>query len=73
MSLGEVCIMMTYEYSENVSLTHSIKFITTSLLKYSFSVPPGNIAIEFIQCLIRDKETSLHREMSQGCPNCILN
>ena len=42
MSLGDVRIMMTYEYPENVNLTHSIKFITTSLLKYSFSVPPGN-------------------------------
>ena len=42
MSLGDVRIMMFYGSPENVSLTHSTKFITKILLKYSFSVPPGN-------------------------------
>ena len=42
MSLGEVHIMMFYGCPENVNLTHSTKFITITLLRYSFSVPPGN-------------------------------
>ena len=43
MSLGDVHIMMFYGCPENVNLTHSTKFITITLLKYSFSVPPGNL------------------------------
>ena len=39
MSLGDVHIMMFYGCPENVNLTHSTKFITITLLKYSFSVP----------------------------------
>ena len=42
MSQGDVCIMMFYGCPENVNLTHSTKFITITLLKYSSSVPPGN-------------------------------
>ena len=42
MSLGNVYIMMFYGHSKNVDLTHSIKFITITFLKYSFSVPPGS-------------------------------
>ena len=44
MSLGEIPIMMFYGCLENVNLTHPTKFITLTLLKYSFSfsVPTGN-------------------------------
>ena len=42
MSLGDTHIMMFYEPPENVNLMHSIKFITITFLKYSFSVPPGS-------------------------------
>ena len=62
MSLGDVHIMMFYRRLEKVSLTHSIKFVTITFLKYSFSVPP----IEFVQCLKNLRETS------QGRPNCVL-
>ena len=41
MSSGGVHIMMFYGHPGNVNLTHSIKFITITFLKYSFSVPPG--------------------------------
>ena len=47
MSLGDVHIMMFYRRLEKVSLTHSIKFVTITFLKYSFSLQP----IEFVQCL----------------------
>ena len=40
-SIGDVHIIMFFECPENANLTHSTKFITTTLLKYSFSVPPG--------------------------------
>ena len=39
---GDVRIMIFYGCSENVILTHSTKFITVTLLKYTFSEPPGN-------------------------------
>ena len=42
MSIGDVRIMMFYGSPENVNLTHSAKFITITLLKCCFSVPPGN-------------------------------
>ena len=42
MSLGDVRIVMFYGCPENVNLTHPTKFVTITLLKYSFSVPPGN-------------------------------
>ena len=42
MSLGDVRIMMFYGYPEGVNLMHSTKFITKTLMKYSFSVPPRN-------------------------------
>ena len=41
MSLGDIHIMMFYGRPENINLTHSIKFITITLLKYSFSEPTG--------------------------------
>ena len=34
--------MTFYGRLKNVILTNSEKFITTTLLKYSFSVPPGS-------------------------------
>ena len=40
MSLGDFHIMMFYRRPENINLMHSIKFITITFLKYSFSVPP---------------------------------
>ena len=42
MSLGGVSIMMFNGCPEKVNLMHSAKFITITLSKYSFSVPPGN-------------------------------
>ena len=42
MSLGDAHIMMFYGRPDNVSLTNSIKFITITFLKYSFSVLPGS-------------------------------
>ena len=42
MSQGDACVMMFCGCPENVNLTHSTKFITITLLKYSSSVPPGN-------------------------------
>ena len=42
MSLGDVHILMSYRRPENVNLTHSVKFITLTFLKYSFIIPPGN-------------------------------
>ena len=42
MSLGDACIMMFYGRPENVSLTHSTRFITTILLKYIFIETHGN-------------------------------
>ena len=42
MFLGDVHIIMFYGLHENVSLTHSIKFITITFLKYSFSLAPGS-------------------------------
>ena len=42
MSLDDVHIIMFYGCPENVNLTHSTKVITITVLKYSFSVPPGN-------------------------------
>ena len=42
MSLGEVHSMIFYARPENVNLTHSIKLITITFLKNSFSVPLGN-------------------------------
>ena len=42
MSLGDVGIMMFWGCPENVNLTHSTKFVTITLLKYSFSIPPVN-------------------------------
>ena len=42
MSLGDACIMMFYGRPENVNLTHSTRFITTTLLKYIFIETPGN-------------------------------
>ena len=42
MFLGDVSIMVFSRCPENVNLTHSTKYITITLLKYSFSVPPGN-------------------------------
>ena len=42
MSIGDVHIMMFYGSPENVNLTHSTKFITKTLLKCCFSIPPGN-------------------------------
>ena len=42
MSLGHVYIMMFYGRSENVNLTHSLKPITITFLKNSFTVPPGS-------------------------------
>ena len=42
MSLGDVRIMMFYGCPKNVNLTHSTKYITVTLSKYSFSVPPRN-------------------------------
>ena len=41
MSSGDVYIVMYYGRPENVNFTDSIKFITITYLKYSFSVPPG--------------------------------
>ena len=41
MYLGNIRIMF-YGCPENVNLTHSTKFSYIALLKYSFSVPPGN-------------------------------
>ena len=46
MSLGDAGIMMFYGCPENVNLTYSTKFITVTLLKYSFSIPPKNKNIE---------------------------
>ena len=66
MSQGEVCIMMFCACPENVSLTHSTKFITVTFLRYSFRVPPGNKNNQVYQCLINFRETS------QGRPNCVL-
>ena len=40
MFLGDVGIMMFYGCPKNDNLTHSTKFITKTLLKYSFNVPP---------------------------------
>ena len=40
MSLGDVRIMTISGRPENVSVTHSIIFITITFLKYSFIVPP---------------------------------
>ena len=40
MPLGDVHIMMFYGHLVEVSLTHSIKFITITFLKHSFSVTP---------------------------------
>ena len=42
MSLGDIRIKMFYGCPENVNIAHSTQFITITLLKYSFSVPPGN-------------------------------
>ena len=42
MSLGDVRIMMFYGCPKNINLTHSKKFITITLLMYSFSVQPRN-------------------------------
>ena len=43
MSLGDVHIITFYERSENVNLTHSLKFNTVTFSsKYIFSVPPGS-------------------------------
>ena len=39
MFLSDVHIMMFYGHPENVNLT---KFITITILKYSFSVPTGS-------------------------------
>ena len=61
----DVHIMMFYGRPMKVSLTHFIKFITITFLKYSFSVPPGNKTTEFIQSLINLGETF------QGRPNCM--
>ena len=66
MSLDDVHIMTFYERPENITLTHFIKFTTTTFLTYSFRVPPGSKIIEFIQFLINFGETS------QGRSNCIL-
>ena len=66
MSLGDIHIMMFYGRPENINLTHSIKFITITLLKYSFSEPTRKKTIEFTQCLRNFGETS------QGRPNCVL-
>ena len=41
MYLGDIRIMF-YGCPENVNLTHSTKFSYITLLKYTFSVPPGN-------------------------------
>ena len=41
MSVGHAQIML-YGPRENVNLTRSIEFITITILKYSFNVPPGN-------------------------------
>ena len=43
MSLGDAHILMFYGRPENVNLTHSVKFNTTTFLKDSFSVPPGRV------------------------------
>ena len=40
MSIGGALIMF-YALPENVILTHSIKFMTITFLKYRFSVPLG--------------------------------
>ena len=39
MSLGDAHIIMFYRRPENVNLTHSLKCITITFLKYRFSVP----------------------------------
>ena len=43
MSPGDVRIKMFYGCPENVNLMHSTKFMTITLLKCSFRVPPGNL------------------------------
>ena len=47
-------------------LTSSIKFVTATVLKQSFSVPPGRKKIEFLHIL------KSFWEMSQGLPNNII-
>ena len=42
MPLGDVLIMIFYGSPENVNLTHSIRVITITFLKYFFSIPLGN-------------------------------
>ena len=64
MSPGDAPIMMFYGRPENVNLTHSIKFIIITFLKYSFSVPLGRKKTEFIQCLINFGQTSQKRPNS---------
>ena len=66
MSLADVRIMMFYRRSDNLNVTYSIKFITITFLKYSFSVPSRSKNNQFIQCLINFGETSQRR------PNSVL-
>ena len=67
MSLGTVRIMKFYGRPEKDILTHSIKFVTTTFLKYSFSVPSGS-KNNWIDPISQKK----FRQTSQWCPNCVL-
>ena len=59
--------MMFYGRPKNVNLTHSVKGITITFLKYSFIVPPEKKkTVEFIQCLTNLGATC------QGRPNCVI-
>ena len=58
MPLGDVHIMMFYGHLVEVSLTHSIKFITITFLKHSSAKHHETKTIEVIQYLINFEETS---------------
>ena len=62
MSLGNVHIVMFHRRPENLSLTHSIKFITITFLKYSFSVPPETKQLSLFN--VSMKSMGRHRDVN---------
>ena len=61
MSLGDVRVMVFYGRPEIVNLRYSVRFITITFLKYSFTAAPGSKTIAFIQCFINFGQTSRGR------------